>query len=46
MKNNLYRDLAPITDVAWKEIELEATRTFKRHVAGAGWSTSVTPAVR
>ncbi|BBX63553.1 hypothetical protein MSAS_27270 [Mycobacterium saskatchewanense] len=34
MKNNLYRDLAPITDAAWEEIELEATRTFKRHIAG------------
>src|SRR3981081_1735451 len=34
MKNNLYRELAPITDVAWGEIELEATRTFKRHIAG------------
>jgi uncharacterized linocin/CFP29 family protein len=34
MKNNLYRDLAPVTDVAWAEIELEATRTFKRHIAG------------
>ena len=32
--NNLYRDLAPISDVAWAEIELEATRTFKRHIAG------------
>jgi uncharacterized linocin/CFP29 family protein len=32
--NNLYRDLAPITEVAWAEIELEATRTFKRHIAG------------
>ncbi|WP_099038394.1 family 1 encapsulin nanocompartment shell protein [Mycobacterium neglectum] len=32
--NNLYRDLAPITEVAWDEIELEATRTFKRHIAG------------
>jgi len=32
--NNLYRDLAPVTETAWKEIELEATRTFKRHVAG------------
>ena len=32
--NNLYRDLAPITDEAWCEIELEATRTFKRHIAG------------
>lgn len=32
--NNLYRDLAPITDAAWAEIEEEAARTFKRHVAG------------
>lgn len=32
--NNLYRDLAPITEVAWEEIELEASRTFKRHIAG------------
>ncbi|HEY7053118.1 MAG TPA: family 1 encapsulin nanocompartment shell protein [Mycobacterium sp.] len=32
--NNLYRDLAPITELAWAEIELEASRTFKRHIAG------------
>jgi uncharacterized linocin/CFP29 family protein len=32
--NNLYRDLAPVTEAAWAEIELEATRTFKRHIAG------------
>jgi uncharacterized linocin/CFP29 family protein len=32
--NNLYRELAPVTEVAWAEIELEATRTFKRHIAG------------
>ena len=32
--NNLYRELAPITDVAWAEIELEAGRTFRRHIAG------------
>ncbi len=32
--NNLYRDLAPITAEAWAEIEEEASRTFKRHVAG------------
>jgi len=32
--NNLYRELAPITDAAWGEIEEEATRTFKRHIAG------------
>src|SRR6478736_4899535 len=32
--NNLYRELAPITEAAWTEIEQEATRTFKRHIAG------------
>jgi uncharacterized linocin/CFP29 family protein len=32
--NNLYRELAPITELAWAEIELEAARTFKRHIAG------------
>src|SRR5262245_55249280 len=32
--NNLYRDLAPITEVASAQIEEEATRTFKRHIAG------------
>ncbi|MEB3068264.1 family 1 encapsulin nanocompartment shell protein [[Mycobacterium] vasticus] len=32
--NNLYRDLAPITESAWADIESEATRTFKRHIAG------------
>ncbi|OBH18939.1 bacteriocin [Mycolicibacter terrae] len=32
--NNLYRDLAPVTDAAWADIEQEAARTFKRHIAG------------
>jgi uncharacterized linocin/CFP29 family protein len=32
--NNLYRELAPVTDEAWEEIETEASRTFKRHIAG------------
>ena len=32
--NNLYRELAPVTEAAWNEIETEATRTFKRHIAG------------
>ncbi|NMM90780.1 bacteriocin [Rhodococcus sp. SRB_17] len=31
---NLHRDLAPISAPAWAEIEEEASRTFKRHVAG------------
>ncbi|WP_028477603.1 family 1 encapsulin nanocompartment shell protein [Nocardia sp. CNY236] len=32
--NNLHRDLAPVTPAAWTAIEQEATRTFKRHIAG------------
>jgi uncharacterized linocin/CFP29 family protein len=32
--DNLYRELAPITQAAWAEIELEASRTFRRHIAG------------
>ncbi|HEY9315854.1 family 1 encapsulin nanocompartment shell protein [Williamsia sp.] len=32
--NNLHRELAPISAAAWKEIEEEATRTFKRNSAG------------
>ncbi|AZM45887.1 bacteriocin [Streptomyces sp. WAC 06738] len=32
--NNLHRELAPITQAAWAEIEEEARRTFRRHVAG------------
>ena len=31
--NNLYRELAPISDAAWSQIEDEATRTLKRHLA-------------
>lgn len=32
--NNLYRELAPVTAAAWGDIEDEAARTFKRHLAG------------
>ncbi|MEV6321067.1 family 1 encapsulin nanocompartment shell protein [Nocardia sp. NPDC051787] len=32
--NNLHRELAPITSEAWAAIEEEATRTFRRHIAG------------
>ena len=32
--NNLYRELAPVSDAAWAQIEEEVTRTFKRHLAG------------
>jgi len=31
--NNLYRHLAPISDAAWEQIEQEASRTLKRHLA-------------
>jgi uncharacterized linocin/CFP29 family protein len=32
--NNLYRELAPISDAAWASIEEETTRTLKRYLAG------------
>ena len=32
--NNLHRELAPISDAAWVQIEEEASRTFKRNLAG------------
>ncbi len=32
--NNLHRELAPISDEAWGEIEQETTRTLKRYLAG------------
>src|SRR5579862_2845367 len=32
--NNLYRELAPISDAAWAQIEEETMRTFKRYLAG------------
>jgi uncharacterized linocin/CFP29 family protein len=32
--NNLHRELAPISDAAWLEIEEETTRTLKRYLAG------------
>jgi uncharacterized linocin/CFP29 family protein len=31
--NNLHRELAPISDKAWEQIEEEAKRTLKRHLA-------------
>jgi uncharacterized linocin/CFP29 family protein len=31
--NNLHRELAPISDAAWAQIEQEATRTLKRYLA-------------
>ncbi|QXE37517.1 bacteriocin family protein [Streptomyces sp. GMY02] len=30
---NLHRELAPVSDAAWADLEEEARRTFKRHVA-------------
>ena len=32
--NNLHRELAPISDAAWDQIEDETTRTIKRYLAG------------
>ena len=32
--NNLHRELAPISDTAWAQIEDETTRTLKRYLAG------------
>jgi uncharacterized linocin/CFP29 family protein len=32
--NNLYRELAPVSEAAWADIEAEARRTFELHVAG------------
>lgn len=32
--NNLHRELAPISDAAWAQIEEEVARTFKRFLAG------------
>ncbi|MBS0268955.1 MAG: bacteriocin family protein [Proteobacteria bacterium] len=31
--NNLHRELAPISEAAWKQIDEEASRTLKRHLA-------------
>lgn len=32
--NSLYRELAPISEAAWAQIEEETRRTFKRYLAG------------
>jgi uncharacterized linocin/CFP29 family protein len=32
--NNLHRELAPISDAAWAQIEAETSRTLKRYVGG------------
>jgi uncharacterized linocin/CFP29 family protein len=32
--NSLYRELAPVSEAAWAQIEEETTRTFKRYLAG------------
>ncbi len=32
--NNLHRELAPVSDMAWAQLEEEATRTLKRYLAG------------
>jgi uncharacterized linocin/CFP29 family protein len=49
--NHLFRDLAPVSDAGWNEIETEATRTLRNFLAGrrvvdvtgpSGWETSAT----
>jgi uncharacterized linocin/CFP29 family protein len=32
--NNLHRELAPVSDAAWEQIEEETSRTLKRYLAG------------
>jgi uncharacterized linocin/CFP29 family protein len=32
--NNLHRELAPVSDAAWRQIEEETSRTLKRYLAG------------
>ncbi|GAA4064605.1 family 1 encapsulin nanocompartment shell protein [Nonomuraea soli] len=32
--NNLHRELAPVSEEAWEQIEEEVLRTFRRHLAG------------
>jgi Encapsulating protein for peroxidase len=32
--NNLHRELAPVSQAAWAQIEEETARTFKRYLAG------------
>ena len=32
--NNLHRELAPVSDAAWSQIEEETARTLKRYLAG------------
>jgi uncharacterized linocin/CFP29 family protein len=32
--NNLHRELAPISDAAWTQIEVETSRTLKRYLGG------------
>ena len=38
--NNLHRQLALISDAACAQIEDEASRTLKRHLAGRRWLLS------
>ena len=32
--NNLHRELAPISEAAWAQIQEETSRTLKRYLAG------------
>ena len=41
--NNLHKHLAPVSSAAWAEIEEEAARTIRRHLAAAGWLIRLSP---
>lgn len=41
--NNLHRELAPISDAAWQQIEEETTRTLKRYFAGRRFADVSSP---
>ena len=41
--NHLRRDLAPISERAWEQIDSEAKRSLHNFLAAAAWSTSTAP---
>jgi len=42
--NNLHRELAPVSDAAWQQIEEETTRTLKRYFGGRRFADVSSPA--
>jgi len=41
MTDLLRRDMAPITDGAWQEIDRQSLRILKGHLSGRVWWTSL-----